>query len=190
MANREKMETVTEFISLGSKITADGDCSQEVKRHLLLARKAMTYINNILKSRDITLLTKVHVVNTTVFPVVMYRCDSWMINNAEHQRIDVFELWCWRRLLIKSVNSKRNQPWSYTERTNGDSTHWKRPWFWERLRVGGEGGKRGWDGWMASLTQWTGVWTNSGRQWRTRKCGILQSMGLQRVRLSDWKTTK
>ena len=77
---------------------------------------------------------------------------------------------------IKSVNSKGNQAWSYTERTNGDSTHWKRPWCLERLRVGGEGGKRAWDGWMASPTQWTGVWTNSGRSWRTQKRGILQSM--------------
>ena len=89
---REKVETVTEFTFSGSKITADGDCSQEVKRHLLCGRKAMTHIDSILKSRDITLLTKVLIVNAMVFPVVMYRCESWTINNAECQTIDISEL--------------------------------------------------------------------------------------------------
>ena len=84
---------------LGSKITADGDCSHEIKRHLLLGRKVMTNLDSILKSRDITLSTKVHLVKTMVFPVVMYGCESWTIKKAEHQRIDAFELWCWRRLL-------------------------------------------------------------------------------------------
>ena len=92
------METVTDFIFLGSKITVDGDCSQEIKRHLLLGRKAMTNLDSILKSRDITLLTKVHLVKAMVFPVVMYGCEMWSIKKTEHQRIDVFELWCWRRL--------------------------------------------------------------------------------------------
>ena len=92
------METVTDFIFLGSKITADGDCSHEIKRHLLLGRKAMTNLDRVLKSRDITLLTKVHIVKAMVFPVVMYACESWTINKAEHGRIDAFELWCWRRL--------------------------------------------------------------------------------------------
>ena len=91
---REKVETVTEFTFSGSKITADGDCSQEVKRHLLLGRKAMIHIDSILKSRDITLLTKVLIVNAMVFPVVMYRCESWTINNAERQTIDISELRC------------------------------------------------------------------------------------------------
>ena len=95
----ETMETVTDFISGGSKITADGDCSHEIKRHLLLGRKAMTNLDSILKSRDITLLTKVHLVQAMVFPVVMYGCESWTIKKAESQRIDAFELWCWRRLL-------------------------------------------------------------------------------------------
>ena len=93
------METVTDFISLGSKITTDGDCSHEIKRHLLLERKAMTNLDGILKSRDITLPTKVHLVKAMVFPVVMYGCESWTVKKAERRRIDAFELWCWRRLL-------------------------------------------------------------------------------------------
>ena len=93
------METVTDFIFLDSKIIADGDCSHEIKRCLLLGRKAMTNIDNILKSRDITLPTKVCIVKAMVFPIVIYRCASWTIKKAEQQRIDAFELWCWRRLL-------------------------------------------------------------------------------------------
>ena len=93
---RETMETVTDFILLGSKITADGECSHEIKRHLLIGRKAMTNPDSILKSRDITLPTKVHLVKATVFPVAMYGCESWSIKKAEHRRIDAFELWCWR----------------------------------------------------------------------------------------------
>ena len=92
-------ETVTDFIFSGSKITADGDCSHEIKRCLLLRRKVMTNLDSILKSRDITLPTKVHLVKAMVFPVVMYGCESWAIKKAEHRRIDAFELWCWRRLL-------------------------------------------------------------------------------------------
>ena len=95
----ETMETVTDFILGGSKIIADGDCSHEIKRHLLLERKVMTNLDNILKSRDITLSTKVHIVKALIFPGVTYGCESWTIKKAEHQRIDVFELWCWRRLL-------------------------------------------------------------------------------------------
>ena len=95
----ETMEVVTDFIFLGSKITADGDCSHEIKRCLLFGRKAVTNLDSILKSRDITLLTEVRLVKAMVFPVVMYGCDSWTIKKAEHQRIDAFELWCWRRLL-------------------------------------------------------------------------------------------
>ena len=95
MANRwETMEIVTDFIFLGSKITADGDCSHEIKRCLLLGRKFMTNLNSIVKSRGITLMTKVHLVKAMVFPVVMYGCDSWTVKTAEHQRIDAFELWC------------------------------------------------------------------------------------------------
>ena len=97
--DRETMETGTDFIYLGSEISADGDCSHEIKRCLLLERKAMTNLDSILKSRDITLLKKVSVVKAMVFPVVMYGCESWTIKKAEHRRIDAFELWCWRRLL-------------------------------------------------------------------------------------------
>ena len=95
----ETVETVSEFIFLGSKITADGDCSHEIKRCLLLGRKVMTNLDSIFKSRDIILQTKVRLVKAMVFPVVMYGCESWTAKKAEHQRIDVFELWCWRRLL-------------------------------------------------------------------------------------------
>ena len=97
-----------DFIFLGSKITADGDFSHEIKRHLLLGRKVMTNLDSILKSRDITLPTKVHLVKIMVFPVVMYRCESWTIRKAEHQRIDAFELWCWRRLLRVSWTARRS----------------------------------------------------------------------------------
>ena len=95
----ETVETLTDFIFWGSKITADGDCSHEIKRLLLLGRKFMTNLESILKIRDITLPTKVHLVKAIAFPVVMYGCESWTIKKAEHQRIDAFELWCWRRLL-------------------------------------------------------------------------------------------
>ena len=104
------METVTDFIFLVSKITADGDCSHEVKRRLLLGRKAMTNLDSILKSRDITFLIKACLVKATVFPVVMYGCESWTIKKAEHRRIDAFELWCWRRCLrVPWTARKSNQ---------------------------------------------------------------------------------
>ena len=104
----ETGETVTDFLFLGSKITVDGECSHEIKRHLLLGRKAMTNIDSILISRDITLPTKVLLVKALVFPVVMYGCDSWNIKKAEHQRIDAFELWCWRRLLRVPWTARRS----------------------------------------------------------------------------------
>ena len=99
----ETVETVSDFIFLGSKITADGDCGHEIKRRLLLGRKVMTNLDSILKSRDITLPTKVRLVKAMVFPVVMYGCESWTVKTAEHQRIDAFELWCWRRRLMKHI---------------------------------------------------------------------------------------
>ena len=106
----ERMETVTDFIFLGFKVTADGDCSHEIKRHLLLGRKAMTNLDSILKSRDITLPTKIHLVKAMVFPVVTYglRVESWAIKKAEHQSIDAFELWCWRRLLRVPWTARRS----------------------------------------------------------------------------------
>ena len=113
----EKVEPVSDFIFLGSKITADGDCSQEIKRRLLLGRKVMTNLDSIFKTRDITLPTKVHLVKAMVFPGVMYGCDSWTVKKAERQRIEAFELWCWRRLLspldckeIQPVHSEGDQP--------------------------------------------------------------------------------
>ena len=104
----ETMETMSDFIFLGSKITVDGDCSHEIKRCLLLGRKAMTNLDSILKGRDITLLTQVHLIKAMVFPVVMYGCESWTIKKAVCQRIDAFELWCWRRLLRVSWTAKRS----------------------------------------------------------------------------------
>jgi len=179
----ETMKTVREFIFLGSKITADGDCSHEIKRHLLLGRKAMTNLDSILKSRDITLLTKVHIVKALVFPVVMYGCESWTIKKAECQRIDAFELCCWRRVLRVPWIARRSNQSILKEINPGYSLEglmlklklryfghlmWrtdslKRPRCWERLKAGGGGDDRGWDGWMASLTQWTWVWANPGR---------------------------
>ena len=106
--DRETMETVRDFILGGSKITADGDCSHEIKRHLLLVRKAMTKLDSMLKSRDITLLTKICLFKVMIFPVVMYRCESWTINEAEHWRIDAFELWCLRRLLRVPWTARRS----------------------------------------------------------------------------------
>ena len=124
------METVADFIFLGSKITADGDCSHEIKRRLLLGRKVMTNLGNILKSRDITLPTKVHLVKVMVFPVVVYGCESWTIKKAERRKIDAFELWCWRRLLrvpwtarrsIQPVHPKGHQSWVFIGRTDAEA---------------------------------------------------------------------
>ena len=103
----KRVETVADFILGGSKITADGDCSHEIKRRLLLGRKVMTSLDSIFKSKDITLSTKVHLVKAMVFPVVMHGCESWTIKKAEHQRIDAFELWCWRRLLRVPWTARR-----------------------------------------------------------------------------------
>ena len=122
-------ETVADFILGGSKITADSDCSHEIKRRLLLGRKVMTNLDSILKSRDITLSTKVCLVKAMLFPVVMYGCASWTIKKADHLRINAFELWCWRRLLkspldckeIQPVHSKGDQSWVFTGRTEAET---------------------------------------------------------------------
>ena len=127
--DRETVETVSDFNFLGSKITADGDCSHEIQRRLLLGRKVMTYLDSILKSRDITLPTKVCIVIATVFPVNLYGCERWTIKKTECQRIAALELWCWRRLLgvpwtarrSKPVNSKGNQPWIFTGKTDAEA---------------------------------------------------------------------
>ena len=117
----ETVETVADFIFLDSKITADGDCSHEIKPHLLLIRKAMTNIDSILNSRDVTLPTKVLLVKAMVFPVVMYGCESWMVKKAEHRRIDAFELWCWRRLLRVSWTTRRSNQFILKEVSPGCS---------------------------------------------------------------------
>ena len=127
--DREKMETVRDFILGGSKITADGDCSHEMKRRLLLGRKVMTNLDSILKSRDVILPAKVHLVKAMVFPVVMYGCESWTIKKTEHRRTDALELWLWRRLsrvpwsarIDKPVNPKGNQSWISTGRTAAET---------------------------------------------------------------------
>ena len=106
--DRETVETVSDFILGGSKITADGDCRHEIKRHLVLGRKVMTNLDSIFKRRDITLATKVHLVKAMVFPGVMYRCEIWIVKKAEHRRIDAFELWCWRRLLRVPWTARRS----------------------------------------------------------------------------------
>ena len=199
------MERVSDFIFLGSQITADGDCSHEIKRCLFLGRKVMTNPDSILKSRDITLSTKVHLIKAMVFPVVMYGCESWTIAKAEHRRIDAFELWCWRRLLRVPWTARRSKPsilkeispsleglmlklkLQYFSHWCKELTHLKRPWCWERLRAGGEGDDRGWHGRMATPTQWTWVWVDSGSWWWTGSPGVLQFMGSQRVG-HDWAT--
>ena len=196
----ETVETVRDFIFLGSKITADGDCSHEIKRHLLLGRKAMTNLDSILKSWDVTLLTKVYLVRAMDFPVVVYGSESWTIKKAECWRIDAFELCCWRRLLRVPWTARRyNQSilkeirpeysleglmlklkLHYLATWYQELTPWKIHWIWERLKTG-EVDNRDWDGGMASPTQMTWVWASSRSWWWTGKPGMLQSMGAQKV---------
>ena len=205
------METVTDFIFFGSKITANGDCSHEIKRHFLLGRKPVTNLDRVLNSKDITLLTKVRIVKAIVFPVVMCECESWTIRKAELKN------WCFLTVVLvkslespldyretKPINPNGNQPWVFIGRTDVEAeewsntlatwceelTPWRRPWCWERLKAGKEGGDRGQDSWLASLTQWIWVCANSGRWWRIERPGVLPSMGLQsQIWLSDWTTT-
>ena len=197
----ETVETVADFIFWGSKVIADGDCSHEIKRHLLFGKKVMTNLDSILKSRDITLSTKVHLVKAMVFPVVMYGCESWTIKKAEWRRIDGFELWCWRRLLRVPWTARRSNKSILKEISPEYSLEglmlklklqyfghlmWRADSFEKILMLGKiEGDDRGLNGWMASLTQWTWVWVNSGSWWWTGRPGVLPSMGLQRVR-HDW----
>ena len=178
----ETVKTVANFIFLGSKIIADGDCSHEIKRLILLGEKVMTNLDGILQSRDITLSTKVHLVKAMIFPVVMYGCESWTIKKAEHRRIDAFALWCWRRLLRVPWTSRSSNQSIQKEISPGCSLegrmlklklqyfghliwragHLKRAWCWERLRAGGEGDGRGWDGSMASPSQCIWLRVDSG----------------------------
>ena len=204
----ETVKTVSDFIILGSKITADGDCSHEIKRRLLLGRKVVTNLDSILKSRDITLPTNFHLVKATVFPVVMYGCESWTVKKAEHQKIDAFELWCWRRLLRVPWTARRSnqcrtegdQSWVFIGRTD---TKAETPIFWppdaKSWLIGKDpdaGSDRGQEekgmtedemaGWHHRL-DWTWVWVNSESWWWTGRPGVLQFMGSQRVR-HDWAT--
>ena len=152
---------MTDFIFLGYKITVDSDCNHEIKRHLLLGKKTMTNLDRVLKSRDITLPTKVCMVKATFFFLVMYGCESWTIKKAEHWRNIAFKLWCWRRFLRIPWTAKRSNQ-SILKEINPEysleglmlklkyfgllmqrPTHRKRPWCWERLRAGGKGGNRG-----------------------------------------------
>ena len=183
----KRMETVTDFVFLGTKITADGDCSHEIKRCLLLDREAMTNLDNILKSRyhfaDKGLYSQIYGFSSS-------HVQMWELDNKEGWAP---KNWCFGTVGLektvespldcKEVNPKGNQPWIFIGRTccwnwssNTLATWSKEPthcWCWERLKAGGEGDNRGWDGWMVSLTQWTWVWANSRRQWRTGKPGVL-----------------
>ena len=195
------------FILGGYKIPAVGDCSHEIKRCLLLRIKAMTNLDRILKSRDITLPTKVRLVKAMVFPVVMCGCESWTIKKAERQRIDAFELWCWRRLLRVPWTARSSNQSILKEISPEYSLEalmlklklqyfghlmWRTDSLDETLMLGKiEGGRRRggqrWDGCLASPTRWTWVWVNSGSWWWTGNPGMLKSMGSQRVRY-DWAT--
>ena len=173
------METVSDFIFLFSKITVGCDCSHEIKRHLLLGRKVITNLDSILKSRDITLPTKVHLVKAMVFPVVIYGCKSCPMKKAECRRIDASELGSWRRLLRAPWTARRSNKsilkqirpeyslqrlmpkLQYLATWCKELTHWKRTWCSGRLKAGGEGEDRGWDGWMASPTWWSWAWASS-----------------------------
>ena len=203
----ETMETVTDFIFLGSKITADGDHRHEMKRGLFLGRKAMTNLDSVLKSRGVTLLAKVHIVKAMVSSVVMCGCESWTIGEAEHRRIGAFELWCWRRLLrVPWIAGRSNQPilkeinpeysleglmlklkLQYFGHLMQRANSLEKTLMMEKI----EGGRRrGWQRmrWLdALLTQRTWVWASSRRWWGTGNHCVLQSMGLQRFG-HDWAT--
>ena len=193
------METVRDFIwgGGGSKITADGDCSHEIKRYLLLGRKLMTNLDSILKSRDITLSTKVRLVKAMVFPIVMYGCESWTIKEAEHRRIDAFELWCWRRLLRVPWTARRSNR-SILKISPGCSLEglmlklklqyfghlmWRADSFKRTLMLGGIGDRRrrGWQRmrWLAGITDSMDmVCVNFRIWWWTGSPGILRFMRL------------
>ena len=208
------METVADFIFGGSKITADGDCSHEIKRRLLLGRKVMTNLDSILKSRDITLSTKVCLVKAMVFPVVMYGCESWTIKKAEHRRIGAFELWCWRRLLRVPWTARGSNQSFLKEISPGCSLeglmvlHWK-DWLKLKLQYFGhlmwrtdsfektlmlgkiEGRRRRRRQrmrWLIDITDSMDMSLSRLQEWWwTGRPGMLQSMGLQRMG-HDWVT--
>ena len=201
------VETVTDLIFLGSKITANANCSHEIKRRLLLGRKVMANLDSIFKSRDVTLPTNVRLVKAMVFPVVMYGCESWAIKKAERWRMDAFELWCWRRLLGVPCTARRSNKSTLKEispeyvleglmlklKFQYFGHLMRRPDSFEKTLMLGkiEGRRRrGWHRmrWLDGTTNWgTWVWVNSRSWWWTRKLGMLQSMGLQRV-WHNWAT--
>ena len=192
LLDEETMETVTDFILFVSKITAEGDCSLEIKWCLLLGGNAMTSLDNILKSRDIPLPTRDHLVKAMVFPVVMYGCENWTTKEAKRQRIDVFDLWCWRLLRVPWTARRSNQ--SILKKISPEYSleglmlklklqyfghlMWKTDFLEKTLVLEiletGEGDDRKWDGCMASLTRWTWVWESSGSWWWTGRPGVLQ----------------
>ena len=185
----------------GPKITVDVDCSHEIKRRLLLARKAMTKLDGVLKSRDITLPTKVHLVRVTVFPVVTYRYESWTIKKAEHWRIDGFELWCWKRLLRVPWTTRRSNQsilkeisheysleglmlklkLQYSDHLMQRTDSLEKTLMLGKIEGERRRGRQGWDGWMTSSTRWIWVWASSRSWWWTEKPDMLQSVGSQRV---------
>ena len=188
---RARSGSIDNFIFLGSRITADGDCNHGIKRHLLLGIKARTNLDSILKSRDITLLTKVHIVKA--IPIDMYECESWTIKKTESWRIDNFRLCCWRRHLkvpctarsnlsiLKEISPEYSLEGLMLKLSSNtlatwceELTYWKRPWCSEGLKAGGEGDDRGRNGRVASLIQCIWVWANSGRWWRTEEPHVLQ----------------
>ena len=205
----EKVEVVSDFLFWGSKITADGDCSHEIRRWLLLGRKAMTNLDSVLKSRDITLPTNIRIVRAMVFPVVLYHCENWTVKKAECQRIDVFELWCWRRLLKVPWTARRSNqsilkeisPEYLLERL---MLKLKLQYFGHLIRTANslekslmlgkiEDRSRRESQRMASPMQWTWTWANVGRWRGTGRFGVLLSIGLQRfghdwaAELTDWQ---
>ena len=206
----ETVETVADFIFGGSKITADGDCSHEIKRHVLLGRKVMTNLDSILKSRGITLPTKVCLVKAILFPVVMYGCESWTIKKTEHRRIDAFELWCWRRLLRVHWTARRSNqsilkeisPWCSLEGLMlklklqyFGHLMWRADSYEKTLMLGKIEGRRrrGWERmrWLDGTTNSMDMgWVDSGHWWWTGRPGVLQFMvhGVAKswTRLSDW----